>query len=74
MASKGLGETRRINVYTPPGYADGTTRYPVLYLLDGGDDEDFPHPHILATIDAAIRAGEHGAARRRGDREYGAQA
>lgn len=50
-----LGETRRINVYTPPNYA-GTAEYPVLYLLDGGAAEDFPH--VVSTIDAAIRAGE----------------
>jgi enterochelin esterase-like enzyme len=32
---------RRMMVYTPPGYATGTQRYPVLYLLHGGGgDED----------------------------------
>ena len=32
---------RRMYVYTPPGYEDGTRRYPVLYLLHGGGgDED----------------------------------
>jgi enterochelin esterase-like enzyme len=52
-----IGELRRLNLYTPPGYAEAaTSRFPVLYLLDGGDAEDFPHPNILATIDAAIRA------------------
>ena len=31
-----LGETRRINVYTPPGYdAAPGVRYPVLYMPDG---------------------------------------
>ena len=39
-----LEETRRINVYTPPGYdADAAARFPVLYLPDGGLEEDFPH-------------------------------
>ena len=57
LASQAIGELRRLNLYTPPGYAQAvTSRFPVLYLLDGGDAEDFPHPHILATIDAAIRA------------------
>jgi predicted alpha/beta superfamily hydrolase len=43
----------------PPGYAEATDRrFSVIYLLDGGDAEDFPTPHILATIDAAIRAHE----------------
>jgi enterochelin esterase-like enzyme len=32
---------RRMYVYTPPGYLEGTARYPVLYLLHGGGgDED----------------------------------
>lgn len=54
--SKLLGETRRINVYTPPGYERSNSRYPVIYMPDGGVDEDFPH--VTADIDAAIRAGE----------------
>lgn len=52
-----LGETRRINVYTPPGYAASiSTRYPVLYMLDGGMQEDFPH--VASDVDAAITAGQ----------------
>jgi enterochelin esterase family protein len=36
-----LNSTRRMNVYTPPGYEKSTTRYPVLYLLHGyGGSED----------------------------------
>lgn len=55
--SKVLGETRRINVYTPPGYDDeADARYPVLYMPDGGVAEDFPH--VTSDIDTAIRAGE----------------
>jgi enterochelin esterase-like enzyme len=32
---------RRLTVYTPPGYENGKTKYPVLYLLhgSGGDEE-----------------------------------
>jgi predicted alpha/beta superfamily hydrolase len=57
LESKTLGEARRINVYTPPGYdAAGATRYPVLYMPDGGVKEDFPH--IATAVDTAIRAGE----------------
>lgn len=38
--SKTTGETRRIFVYTPPGYDQSTQRYPVLYLQHGyGEDE-----------------------------------
>jgi enterochelin esterase family protein len=35
-----LGMPRRMHVYTPPGYEVGTEKYPVLYLLHGGGDED----------------------------------
>lgn len=57
LKSAALKETRRINVYTPPGYeAAKSTRYPVLYMPDGGVEEDFPH--IATTVDTAIRAGE----------------
>ena len=39
--SPSLGFMRRIYVYTPPGYETSTERYPVLYLLHGGmNDED----------------------------------
>lgn len=52
-----LQEVRRINVYTPPDYqAAMAASYPVLYMLDGGLDEDFPH--VARDVDAAIRAGQ----------------
>ena len=36
-----LGFQRRVYVYTPAGYEDGTQKYPVFYLLHGaGGDED----------------------------------
>lgn len=54
LSSKGLGEVRRINVYTPPGYAEAAdTRFAVLYMPDGGKEEDFPH--VTATVDQLIR-------------------
>ena len=38
--SPSLGMKRRLNIYTPPGYEAGDSRYPVLYLLHGmGGDE-----------------------------------
>jgi predicted alpha/beta superfamily hydrolase len=44
VASKVLGETRALNIYLPEGYqANDTTKYPVVYLLDGSADEDFIH-------------------------------
>jgi enterochelin esterase family protein len=39
-SSSTLGTQRRMHVYTPPGYDAGQDRYPVLYLLHGGGDED----------------------------------
>ena len=39
-----LGENRILNIYFPEGYTkNDTTRYPVIYLLDGSADEDFIH-------------------------------
>jgi predicted alpha/beta superfamily hydrolase len=42
--SKELAEKRILNIYLPDGYkTDDTTKYPVIYLLDGSADEDFIH-------------------------------
>ena len=39
--SPALEMSRRLYVYTPPGYESNTSRYPVFYLLHGGGgDED----------------------------------
>jgi predicted alpha/beta superfamily hydrolase len=44
LASQVLGETRRINIYAPPGYPAGSDKpLPVLYMPDGGVAEDFVH-------------------------------
>ena len=49
--SKILGETRRINVYVPPGYAESReARLPVLYMPDGGIAEDFLHVAGLVQV------------------------
>ena len=69
--SQVLGETRRINVYLPPGYAESRDlRVPVLYMPDGGLAEDFLHvaglvqvsvgngtmrPHLLVGIENTQR-------------------
>jgi enterochelin esterase-like enzyme len=45
-ASSTLGGQRRMHVYTPPGYDGNTDRYPVLYLLHGGGDDDSGWPTI----------------------------
>jgi predicted alpha/beta superfamily hydrolase len=52
MDSRTLAERRVINVYTPPGYAASGDSLPVLYMLDGGLAEDFPH--VANTIDSLI--------------------
>jgi enterochelin esterase-like enzyme len=38
--SRALNAMRSMHVYTPPGYEGGKDKYPVLYLLHGGGDED----------------------------------
>ena len=39
--STALNGWRRLYIYTPPGYdADGNTKYPVLYLLHGGGEDE----------------------------------
>ena len=39
-----LSEKRLLNIYLPDGYEkDASAKYPVIYLLDGGRDEDFIH-------------------------------
>jgi enterochelin esterase-like enzyme len=58
--SKSVGTTRRMNVYTPPGYSD-EKEYPVLYLLHGigGDETEwqrFARPDVL--LDNLIAEGK----------------
>ncbi|MGI4835377.1 MAG: alpha/beta hydrolase [Janthinobacterium lividum] len=51
IPSKILGETRRLNVYLPAGYAESATqRLPVLYMPDGGLGEDFLHVAGLVQV------------------------
>ncbi len=58
--SKTVGTTRKMQVYTPPGYSRDK-KYPVLYLLHGigGDETEwqrFAHPEIL--LDNLIADGK----------------
>ncbi len=55
LSSKTLDQTRRINVYLPPSYDGGKERYPTLYLLDGGVQEDFIHIAGIASLAADFR-------------------
>lgn len=50
LASAVLKQSMTVNVWLPPGYAAGSKRYPVLYLLDGAQDEDFQHMAGLAQV------------------------
>lgn len=38
--SASLKRFRRMHVYTPPGYEDGSGKFPVFYLLHGAGDSD----------------------------------
>lgn len=56
IVSSALGERRPVNVYLPAAYrADPARRFPVLYMPDGGVQEDFPH--LTATVDSMIAEG-----------------
>lgn len=50
LRSEVLKQERRVTVYLPAGYARGEGTYPVLYLLDGGEHEDFVHVAGLASL------------------------
>jgi predicted alpha/beta superfamily hydrolase len=44
IKSKVLSETRTLNIYLPESYkTDTARRFPVIYLLDGSENEDFIH-------------------------------
>jgi len=53
-----LHGNRRINVYLPPHYGAAGRRFPILFLLDGGAEEDFHHITGLAAISAAYGTTE----------------
>ncbi len=56
-----LGNTRRMNVYTPPNYNSGNSDYPVLYLLHGsGGDENawLELGHVNRIMDNLIAQGK----------------
>lgn len=52
LHSAALGAEHTINVWTPPGYAEGEKRYPTIYLIDGGLAQDFEHIAGLAQLGA----------------------
>ena len=58
LDSKVLGEARKVVVWTPPDYAGGGRRYPVLYLTDA--ERQFGHS--VTTIEFLARNGRMPAA------------
>ncbi|MEO6903020.1 MAG: alpha/beta hydrolase-fold protein [Bacteroidia bacterium] len=54
IESAQVGETRTINVWTPPEYKTSENSLPVMYMADGGIKEDFPH--IANTLAALVKA------------------
>lgn len=55
LSSRAEAEVRHITVWLPPSYGDGKQRYPVLYLLDGGERQD-----LLPVVGLAALAGLNG--------------
>jgi enterochelin esterase-like enzyme len=53
-----LGEDIAYNVYLPSGYADSTSRYPVLYLLHGRGDSMSAWTRVQSELDSLIAAGD----------------
>lgn len=49
-------EERVINIWVPSSYAQTTDSLPVIYMPDGGIQEDFPH--IANTLSKLIESGE----------------
>jgi predicted alpha/beta superfamily hydrolase len=57
VTSRVLGEERWINVHVPAAYRGSPAeRFPVLYMPDGGIDEDFPH--VVNTVDSLLARSE----------------
>jgi predicted alpha/beta superfamily hydrolase len=54
LPSAVMGATREINVWLPPGYAESGQTYPVLYVLDGGQDQDFHHISGIAQLGTIV--------------------
>jgi predicted alpha/beta superfamily hydrolase len=53
IISSVLPEKRVLNIYLPDDYkSSDTVKYPVIYLLDGGIDEDFIHVTGLAQFNS----------------------
>ncbi|WP_313012592.1 alpha/beta hydrolase-fold protein [Brevundimonas sp.] len=54
VPSNVYGGSREVNVWLPPGYANSDRTYPVLYVLDGGQDQDFHHISGIAQLGTIV--------------------
>ncbi|SJM65572.1 Putative esterase [Brevundimonas diminuta 3F5N] len=54
LPSAVMNQTREINVWLPPGYAASGQTYPILYVLDGGQDQDFHHISGIAQLGTIV--------------------
>lgn len=54
LPSSTMGQSRQINVWLPPGYERSGQTYPVLYVLDGGQDQDFHHISSIAQLGTIV--------------------
>lgn len=60
-SSAGGPSHRRMLVYLPPGYDDGSDRYPVLYLLHGARGNELSwidEGRVLQNVDSLTRCGK----------------
>lgn len=59
--SKATGDYERCSIYTPPGYMNSKESYPVLYLNNGGGDNDTSWEYsgrVAYIMDNLIASGE----------------
>lgn len=60
IQSEVMGQEREINVWLPKGYGEEGKEFPILYVVDGGADQDFIH--IAALHQLSELNGAHGTA------------
>ena len=50
LNSEKTGQAHQVNIWTPPNMDGADKSYPVLYVIDGGIDQDFHHISGLAQL------------------------
>jgi enterochelin esterase-like enzyme len=53
LYSEALGETRRLEIYTPPGFDPAAAPYPAIFMADGSQT-----PYFAYLIETGIQTGE----------------